>query len=135
MAPGKLNRIQHTLALKPIQDRHLCEVGTLRHVIQIWRFPPKASQEDGNHTTRSIRVHFLRQEHSEATFSRDLDLQSLQENSSRWCMDSLVSVTRNCLTHAALEGITQRLIYVASSTPAAAATRSTIRRLREIAEV
>jgi hypothetical protein len=63
--------------------------------MQIWRLAPKASQKDGNHTARPIRLHLLRQEHSKATLSGHLDLQRVQEDSSWWSMDSLVSWARS----------------------------------------
>jgi hypothetical protein len=63
----------------------------LRTLEQIWSVPSETSEEDGNHSTRPICLHILRQEHSQATFGRNLDLQSVQENGRWWCMDSLVS--------------------------------------------
>ncbi len=63
----------------------------LRDMPQIRRIPPKASQEDGNHTTRPIRLHLLWQEHGEATLGGHLELQRMQKDSSWWRMDSLVS--------------------------------------------
>ena len=59
--------------------------------MQIRRLPPKAGQEDGNHPARPIRLHILRKEYSQATLSWHLEVQRLQEDGRRWCMDSLVS--------------------------------------------
>jgi hypothetical protein len=80
---------------KTSRDPLNCDATVLRQAMQIWRLAPKAGQEDGNHTARPIRLHLLRQEHSEATLGWHLDLQRMQKDSSWWCMDSLVSRARS----------------------------------------
>lgn len=102
--------------------------------IQIWCFSPKASEEDGDYTTRSIHLYILRQGHRQAPFSRHLELQVVQEVCCWRCLDSLVSQLETEKTgpgRADMEADNMGL----GRTPAAAAARSTIRRLREIAEV
>jgi hypothetical protein len=61
--------------------------------IQIWCLSPKASQEDGNHTTREIRMHILRKNNSEASLSGNLDLQGLQEDCSWRSIHSVVRLS------------------------------------------
>merc|ERR1712000_389989 len=79
----------------------------VRH--SLWCIPPKTSQEDGNHPARPIHLHFLRRN-------------SVKRHSvGIWnCKSCKKTIAGGAWT---------------VSTPAAAATRSTIRRLREIAEV
>jgi hypothetical protein len=66
----------------------------------------------------------LRQEHGQAALDRHLVVPGLQEDGCWWCLAGGVSVSFG-----------RRPVLTADRTPAAAATRSTIRRLREIAEV
>ena len=49
---------------------------------QIRRVSPKASQEDGNHTTCQIRLHILRKDNGQKTLGGHLELQVMQEDCS-----------------------------------------------------
>lgn len=62
-------------------------------MIQIRCFAPKAGQENRNLTARSIHMHILRKGHSQASFSWNLELQIMQEDS-RW--RSIRFVVRTC---------------------------------------
>ena len=72
-------------------DRTLSDVIRL---LQIWSLSPKTGQEDGDHPTRKIHVHILRQSHCEASFRGNLELPILQKNRGWRSMDSVVSAAR-----------------------------------------
>jgi len=47
-----------------IQQSHFGKVLTVDTFIpQIWRLPTKAGEEDGDHPTRPLHLHVLRQKH------------------------------------------------------------------------
>lgn len=56
---------------------------TIGFALQIRCFSAKAGQEDGNHTTCQIRLHILRKDHRQASLSRHLELQVVQQDC-RW---------------------------------------------------
>lgn len=60
--------------------------------LQIRCLPPKASQEDGNLTTRQIHMHILREDHGEEAFGWDLELQGVQQDHGRRRLHSVVSI-------------------------------------------
>lgn len=101
---------------------------------QIRRLPPQTSQENGNHPTRQIHLHFLWKDHREAHLCRDLGMPVLQKVRCWWGLGCFVC---SLIFPPPLPAprITLMGAIWGYSTPAAAATRSTIRRLREIAEV
>lgn len=98
---------------------------------------PPTGQEDGSDPARPLHLHLLRQGHCQETLRRHLGLQVLQEDCCWWRLHRLVRFSLLDLQDdESLTRIwTTRLTQGLHSTPAAAATRSTIRRLREIAEV
>lgn len=61
---------------------------------QIRCLSAEASEEDGNHTTRPLHLHLLRQEHSQASLSRDLEVQVLQEDCRWWSIHHVVSARK-----------------------------------------
>ena len=129
---GSGNRSRMIQAVQPLT----------RMLLQIRCLPPKASQENGDYPACTIYLHILWQEHREATLGWDLEVQRVQKDRGGRCLDSLVSLNhdQDFRSHSLLyrkqsqPTTTVELTY-SYSTPAAAATRSTIRRLREIAEV
>lgn len=68
-----------------------CKVEAEMLIEQIRRFPAKASKEDGNYTARPIHLHLLRQEHSQAALSWNLEVQVVQEDCCWWCIHHVVS--------------------------------------------
>lgn len=58
---------------------------------QIWRLPPKASQENGNHSARTLRLHLLREKYGQAALSGNLEMQRVWKDGGWWCVDSIVS--------------------------------------------
>ncbi len=102
---------------------------------QIWSLAAQASEEDGDHPARPLHMHFLRQEHREAASRGHLALQGVQEEHGRRSLGRFVSLISRQTRNIDLEGWMAYSLGLRDRTPAAAATRSTIRRLREIAEV
>jgi hypothetical protein len=101
--------------------------GQVRNTL--WSFSQEASKEDGNFSTREVCLHFLWQKHRQATISRYLEVRRLQEDRGRRRIHRFVSLREGTIPSK------RSRLMLSASTPAAAATRSTIRRLREIAEV
>ena len=82
LALSCINLLRHRDILclgMPLQQQFSTDVATL----QIRCLPPKASQEDGNHTTFQIRLYLLRKDDCEETLCWHLGLQGMQEDR-RW---------------------------------------------------
>ena len=110
--------------------------------LQIRCILEKASQEDGDHPTRQIRLHLLRKDDRQETLGRNLELQVMPQDR-RWrsihCIVRLQTSAGSGLKKELLGQTwyltTTQKLTIACRTPAAAAMRSTLRRLRDIAEV
>merc|ERR1711977_256468 len=53
------------------------------------------SQDDGNHSTRQIRLHILRKDHRQETFRRNLELQVVPQDR-RWRSIHCANTRRRC---------------------------------------